>query len=127
MATVAALIRGLGLPDVGFTAHQCSGFPCVGDYPDTGLFRVCERPATKAFSELSHKAHRERVHSTLERLAASADRRLELQKITEKTYAERGKGVARGPYLSPDAVDANETCGATSQPRSSARVELWVV
>ena len=102
MATVAAIIRGLGLPDVGFTAHQCSGFPCVGDYPDTGMFRECERPASKVFSELSHSAHRERVESTLLKMSRDPARRAELEKLTEKTYAEVTKGVARGPFL-PDA------------------------
>ena len=105
MATVAAIIRGLGLPDVGFTAHQCSGFPCVGDYPDTGMFRECERPASRVFSELSHSAHRERVESTLLKMSRDPARRAELEKLTEKTYAEVAKGVARGPYLTPADVD----------------------
>ena len=105
MATVAALIQGLGLPDVGFTAHQCGGFPCYGEYPDSGMFRVCERPATRDFDELSHSAHRKRVYDLLVRQAADPALRGNLVKVTEKTYAEKARGVARGPYLSHGDID----------------------
>ena len=39
MALFAAMIRAGGWPDVGYTLCQVVGFPCVGDYRDSGLFR----------------------------------------------------------------------------------------
>jgi hypothetical protein len=106
MATFAAMCRGCGLPDTEFTAHQCSGFPCVGDYPDSGLFRECERPATKDFGAMHHARHREAVERILRRQAADASQRHVLERVTSKKYSEVSKGVARGPFALPSEVDA---------------------
>ena len=107
MATFAAIIKGCGLPDTEFTAHQCSGFPCVGDYPDSGLFRECERPATKDFGSMHHRLHRESVQRTLERQALDPAQRHVLERVTAKKYGEVIKGVAKGPLASPEEVNTH--------------------
>lgn len=111
MATIAALTRGLGLPDLEFVAHQCSGFPCIGDYPDSGLFRECERPATKEFTTMHHSVHRESVERILNRQARDPAQRHTLERVTAKKYEEVAKGVARGPFSSPSEVDKHMAAG----------------
>lgn len=105
ISLVAACIKGLGLPDELFTAHQCSGFPCYGDYPDSGLFRVCERPAEENFDELDHEAQRIRVVDILTRQSRDPNQRHTLECVTEKTYKEKDvQEVAEGPFLTPAEV-----------------------
>ena len=106
ISLVAAWIKGLGLPDELFTAHQCSGFPCYGDYPDSGLFRECERPAEEVFEELDHEAQRLRVVEILTRQSNDPNQRHTLERVTEKTYKEADvQMVAEGPFLSRQEVD----------------------
>lgn len=40
---IEAAIQAMQWPDTLFTSHRCLGFPTYGDYPDSGIFRVCER------------------------------------------------------------------------------------
>ena len=56
VAFTAAALRTCGSPDWGFTACQIHGFPVLGDVPDSGVFRACERqlPTRLASSTTRH-------------------------------------------------------------------------
>ena len=108
MCVMAAAIKACGLPDELFTAHQCSGFPCVGDYPDSGWFRQCERPAEHVFETMRHEKHRERVEQILTSQAQDAAQRRVLEAVTRKTRAEVAKGVAYGPF---SVIEVNQRLG----------------
>jgi hypothetical protein len=116
MALYAAAIRAAGIPDVGFTADQVHGFPCIGDVPDSGLFRTKERAAEKNFSKLFHPKHNSQVASSLRRAAARATlpgrepERWTLEVITRKTREEVKAGVAFGPFTA-DEIDAKFGAG----------------
>jgi hypothetical protein len=101
IAIWAAFIKAAGLPDAMFPAHLCSGFPCVGDYPDSGWFRLCERPATATYDGFCHPNHNSQVESNLMKAALDPQRCHELQKVTEKTRKEVfEQKCARGLFTS---------------------------
>ena len=50
---VALCTEGLRWPDTALAACVCAGFPSVGDIPDSGVFRPCERPAAYSVEELA--------------------------------------------------------------------------
>ena len=106
----AALIELIEWPDQHFTAHQCSGFPTVGEYPDSGVFRAVDKPAERDFDELYHIPHNERVKKSLEREGSDPARREMLEHVTQNTYAERAADVAQGPFTAEE-VDARLGAG----------------
>ena len=115
MALFAALIRAGGWPDVGYTLCQVVGFPCVGDYRDSGLFRRVEEPAKIRPGQLSNRGQIAHVDAALRsaavRARADAVQLDILHEITRQTRLEvspepaSGKPqVAFGPYTA-DEVD----------------------
>jgi len=109
MALFAAMIRAGGWPDVGYTLCQVVGFPCVGDYRDSGLFRRVDEPAAVRPGQLSNAGQIAHVDKALRSAAvrAQADdaKRNVLHEITSQTRLEvnpdpaSGKPqVAFGPY-----------------------------
>ena len=100
MALVACMGRAAGLPDTEFVANQVHGFPTVGDYPDSGCFRECYRPATKTFGELNHRKQIATVRAKLQEAGADPDpgRRFLLSEVTKATDDECAKGIAWGPF-----------------------------
>ena len=101
-ATVAACVRAMGWPDAQLPALLAVGFPCVGDYADSGVFRLLREPrvAEEDFDALDHHAHNVELAHRLARSAwtASAEQAESLLSITVKTREEVRAGVARGPY-----------------------------
>eukprot|EP00962_Isochrysis_galbana_P057902 scaffold30507_cov112-Isochrysis_galbana.AAC.1 len=65
----------MGWPDTTVVNGLICGFPTVGHYPETGIFRRCDRPAAHAFECLDHLGHNARLEGVLRRLAQSARRR----------------------------------------------------
>ena len=112
IATIAAFMRAMDWPDTLFTVCQLIGFPAIGNYPRTGIFREVERPATHTFGELHHPPHNLRVEKNLRSIGARADARTreELEQITRKTRAAVGKGYEFGPFTS-DEVDGRLGAG----------------
>ena len=109
MALFAALIRAGGWPDIEYTLCQVVGFPCVGNYRDSGLFRSVEEPATIRPGELSNEGHIRDIERALEAEAGRAmndpERMDILRFITENTRAEASPApdsgrpaVAFGPF-----------------------------
>ena len=114
-ALIAAAMRAAGIPDVKFVHGQVRGFDTVGDVEDSGLFRLCERPAKLSFTSLMHPRHNEQVASSLRKAATSAhalgtergDWRAwaRLKCITDKTHAEVKSGLMHGPFTSAEIDD----------------------
>lgn len=44
----------VGMPDDGLVVDLVAGAPCVGDIPDSGLFKADEQPALLSMEDLSH-------------------------------------------------------------------------
>ena len=106
VAFTAAALRVCGSPDWGFTACQVHGFPILGDVPDSGMFRLCERPALHTFGELHHRAHNEEVAKRLRARARSRDADVQygLEYITMKTREEVSNPAcaAHGPFTAEE-------------------------
>ena len=98
---VHACIDGLGWPDVGFAASLVHGFPSVGEYGDTGVFRAKECAAELNFGALDHNYHLNELELRLARDARVAQtdpaRRRVLEVLTSKTRKEVLKGLSEGP------------------------------
>ena len=106
-ALFSAAIRAIGWPDAGFVADRLLGFPTYGDYPDSGVFRAVERPATRSYCSLRSHEHTSFLIRKLRDKwrGASATERAAIREGTEKTYQEvqklqkeTGLGVADGPF-----------------------------
>ena len=97
-ALVHALAMGAGIPDEEFVVHQVTGFPAVGDYPDSGWFRAKEEPATRSFDGMDHPDQISAVENGLRKKARSMSREVldELRTCTAKTKKEILKGYAYG-------------------------------
>lgn len=114
-ALIAAAMRAAGIPDVHFVHGQVRGFETIGDVKDSGLFRVCERPAALSFTSLAHPRHNEQVASSLRKAATNARTRgtdcgdwrdwERLKCITTKTHAEVASGLMQGPFTSAEVDD----------------------
>ena len=106
VAFTAAALRVSGSPDWGFTACQVHGFPVLGDVPDSGMFRLCERPAEHVFGELNHRAHNAEVENRLRARSCSNDAEVQygLEYITVKTREEVANPscAAHGPFTSEE-------------------------
>ena len=106
VAFTAAALRVCGSPDWGFTACQVHGFPVLGDIPDSGMFRICERPAQYVFGELNHRAHNAEVARRLRARACSSDADVQygLEYITLKTREEVANPAcaAHGPFTAEE-------------------------
>ena len=116
IATFAACMLAGGWPDVGYTLCQVVGFPCVGDYKDSGVFRPVEQPATVRPGELANEGQIAAVERALageaERASVDAERREALEYITRATREEvapppgsEKPSVAAGPFTKEE-VDA---------------------
>ena len=92
---------------VDFVACLCHGFPAVGDYPDSGNFRLVEKPASQAFSSLAHDRHIADVERRLTDMGldTNPERIFILEQVTAQSDAEVAQGLAHGPMLA-DEVDA---------------------
>ena len=116
IATFAACMLAGGWPDVGYTLCQVVGFPCVGDYKDSGVFRQVEQPATVRPGELANEGQIAAVERALageaERASVDAEKREALDYITRATREEvapppgsEKPSVAAGPFTKEE-VDA---------------------
>ena len=109
IATVAAMVRVMGLPDTMLATHLCTGFPCKGVYPDSGMFRTKFVAATKKFCSLNFDRNNDDVDRLLERRAQKAltdpAELWKLTEITRKTRAEVKLRLADGPFMDRAAVD----------------------
>jgi hypothetical protein len=92
LSLMACIRMAIGSPDELFTAHQICGFPCLDDYPDSGMFREREKPATQQYDELCHEKHNQDVDRALRNSAADARQYDALVQLTQKTRAEVLKG-----------------------------------
>ena len=97
MAITACCILAGQWPDAEYTLCQVVGFPCVGDYKDSGVFRSVEQPATLRPGQLSNEGHIADVVRQLDATARSAiaqydhgqpERVQMLETITRKTREE---------------------------------------
>lgn len=108
IATLAAACRAAGMPDDDFAACQVHGFPCVGDVPDSGVFRANEKAASVDIHSLHHPAHNEAVASRLRREHGAARRPgggkklYQLEVLTRKTRKEVDAGHAFGPFTAEE-------------------------
>ena len=103
-AIIAVAAKVVGWPDVMLPVHRILGFPTVGFYADTGVFRSSRRPATRRMADLDSAAHNRRLATTLAHgwRVASEARRAELRVVSQKTYEEVGKGLMFGPFEEDD-------------------------
>ena len=121
LSLTACMRMAVGSPDELFTAHQIYGFPCLDDYPDSGMFRVCEKPAAEKFDDFFHPKHQQSVADTLNRAAADAKQYDSLVQLTTKTRAEVMKGLAQGPFTEADCnIKYGECCW-----RALHRFAVW--
>ena len=96
---IEAAIQAIGWPDRLFTAHRALGFPTWGEYPDCGIFRPCERPATRSYPDLPPDHNRMLVKRLRAKWRdADVSQRETMSKVTEKTRAETLKGLSDGPF-----------------------------
>lgn len=107
IAIWAALIRAMEWPDTTVVEGIICGFPTVGHYPETGVFRQCERPALQAFEGLRHDEHNRRLGETLGRLAASESPRIQaaIEATHRLTRKEVDQGLMRGPFFTAAEVE----------------------
>jgi hypothetical protein len=107
VAIWVAFIRAMEWPDSTVVEGLLVGFPTVGHYPETGIFRPCERPAEHVFENLDHAAHNARLAGVLRRLAESGSpRALAAIEATDRlTRKEVEKGHMNGPFYSTEEVD----------------------
>ena len=107
LALTAAYMRAMAYPDFMFTVCQLIGFPCVGKYKDTGIFRLKRRPATQCFPIMKHQIQIDRVEANLRAQAARATPTMldEFAQITAKTRGAVMKGFEKGPFTK-EQVDA---------------------
>ena len=105
-AVMALAARAAGLPDVWLPAQRLLGFPTVGPYADSGMFRAKPRAAWQSMRDLDSPAHNTRQRDTIASQWRAADegRRSALKVVCQKTYEEVEKGLMFGPYL-PDDLD----------------------
>ena len=110
---IEAAARGMGWPDTFLTLHRVLGFPTVGDYPDCGVFRRCERAATQAYPDLDHPTHNSKLARRILRQWQTGDERYRsvVRKVTQKKYKEVALGVAMGPFTSDEVDDALQEGG----------------
>jgi hypothetical protein len=109
VAIWAALVQAMDWPDTTVVEVEglVIGFPTVGHYPETGIFRQCDRPAKHAFESLNHYEHNRRLESVLRRLAASDSPRVqqaieETDRLTRKEVADNNMD---GPFYTTEEVD----------------------
>jgi hypothetical protein len=109
VAIWAALVQAMDWPDTTVVGGLVIGFPTVGHYPETGIFRQCDRPAKHAFESLNHYDHNRHLESVLRRLAASDLLRPRVQQAIEETDRLTWKEVAYnnmdGPFYTTEEVD----------------------
>ena len=111
-ATFHAAVVACGYPDRGFAKDQLLGFPCIGNYPDAGIFRRSEQPATKVFEELGHAAHNATVRQRLRdrwRNGRDPQTRADMREISKQTYEHVKSGLEHGPFTEEEM---NKTFGA---------------
>eukprot|EP00962_Isochrysis_galbana_P059588 scaffold33252_cov107-Isochrysis_galbana.AAC.1 len=84
----------MGWPDTTVVDGLICGFPTVGHYPETGIFRRCDRPAAHAFECLDHRGHNARLEGVLRRLAQSEAP--SVRAALEETYRLTRKEVEQG-------------------------------
>ena len=110
LATSAIMIAAHSWPAHNLISNLVHGFPCVGDYPDTGIFREEERPAQRSMGELHHPPHNWRLmfevaNDGAAAEAAGGDRLRILERVAEKKDAEVDAGIATR-HDSVESVDA---------------------
>ena len=98
--------QAMGWPDGHFVPQLCTGFPCIGEYPDSGIFRESEEPATKAYEDLDHDAHNKAVAECLRHQGGDPKMQHILERVTAKTRSEVSKGVAKGPLTMSEVLRA---------------------
>jgi hypothetical protein len=84
----------MGLPDECLVEDLVCGAPCVGDCPDSGCFRKCERPSAVEMDDLDHGAWNREVRSALERAGRDPSRRADLLELHDATQKEVEAGFA---------------------------------
>ena len=97
---VEAARVAIGWPDERMVSQRCTGFPTVGDYPDSGVFRTVDRPATRAYSSLESATHNRHMVRFLRNQwrSASPDQRAALRIVSNKTHDEVAAGLCFGGY-----------------------------
>lgn len=112
VALWAALIRAMKWPDESVIEGLLVGFPAVGNYPPTGIFRENERPAEATFEHLDHEAHNAHLARVLAGLAASPSPHAQeaLRQTERMTRSEVRSNNMRGPFYS--AVEVERDIGA---------------
>ena len=105
LAFMAAFVDAVEWPDVAIVERFVSGFPIVGDIPDSGLFRPVSRPATvpmSTFTPACNYSWTSELASSLTRraAAASAEEREVLAELEAVTRKEAISGYVKGPFSS---------------------------
>ena len=105
------MITAYAWPARHLIAQLVHGFQCVGDYPDSGIFRAEERPATRNINELHHPPHNERLMAEAAAegaaaVAAGGEKLFILQRLAKKKDDEIGIGsaVRHDSFESVDAL-----------------------
>jgi hypothetical protein len=106
----------IGWPDELMVPKRCMGFPTVGDYPDSGIFRTIERPATRAYSSLASATHNRYMVRFLRNQwrTASPEQRKALRIVTSKTHDEVAAGLCFGGFSINEM--SNILCGDADDP-----------
>jgi hypothetical protein len=106
----------IGWPDELMVPQRCMGFPTVGDYPDSGVFRTIERPATRAYPSLASATHNRHMVRFLRNQwrTASPVQRKALRIVTSKTHDEVAAGLCFGGFSIGEM--SNILCGDADDP-----------
>ena len=103
-AIIALAARAAGLPDTFLPVRRLLGFPTVGAYEDSGMFRAKPRAAWMCMAELDSPAHNAKMADTIAAQWRHADpaKRKAIVVVSEKTYEEVEKGLMFGPFVPGD-------------------------
>jgi hypothetical protein len=115
VALWAALVRAMYLPDKTVIDGLIVGFPTVGEYPATGIFREKERVAEHTVENLDHVTHNARLAGVLARLAqsdspAAAKASRQSEQMTKEEVVNKRM---RGPFYT--AAQVEEDLGAAPE------------
>jgi hypothetical protein len=93
-ALIDCLIVAIGWPDTSLTTDPVCGAPCVGDIPNSGLFRPAHQPASIFFRDVNHEEWNRRVVQQLLQSAGTPQRKADAISLWERTQKEVSAGFA---------------------------------
>jgi hypothetical protein len=94
-AIIDCLITAIGWPNMNLTTDLICGAPCVGDIPDSGVFREAYQTASNSFPDVSHDVWNRNVVDTLSRSNQTQHQKAENAALWDRTQKEVADGFAK--------------------------------